>query len=326
MSCGTSLAVLSIAAAPAQKAARPRTSVTENARPPSGARGSAEPQEPASVTLPPGVMEAEPYRHLSDQREGCSVWAAPCEILFCRDLQESRMGTTSVPNLSRPDADAIFDALLIGQGAVWRNPAPVALVVEEAERARIETAAQRFARFAPLLRRLFPDKGWDGVIESALLDYAQPSAGLPTLRVKADHDLPMTGSIQARGGVYELLTSIERIAGDEALLERGDGLEKLLEPEEQPVRNLHSVAVASTNNLGYCVGLVARAIGLAAEIHVSSDAKAWKVDRLRALDAHNPGPLPPTHVGVPGREPQTQPTSLTVTPSGRESSKERLSK
>jgi D-serine dehydratase len=195
------------------------------------------------------------------------------------------MGTTSEPDSGLRDSAVIFEALRAGQGAVWRNPSPAALVVTDGERARIEAAAQRFDRFAPLLRRLFPKGGWDGVIASELLDYAAPPAPLSTLLVKADHDLPMTGSIKARGGVYELLAFIEKVAHDEVLLEPGQGLETLLEPEAQAVLSLHSVAVASTGNLGYSVGLVARAVGLAAEIHVSSDAKPWKVARLRALDA-----------------------------------------
>jgi len=195
------------------------------------------------------------------------------------------MDTTSELNAASVGAEAIFERLRADQTAVWRNPAPEPRVVDAAERAKIEAAAARFARFAPLLRRLFPQDGWDGVIRSALLDYRAPFAGLPQVLVKADHDLPMTGSIKARGGVYELLTFVEKVAYDEALLEPGEPLEKLLEPQAQAVLNLHCVAVASTGNLGYSVGLVARAMGLAAEIHVSSDAKPWKVARLRALDA-----------------------------------------
>lgn len=149
----------------------------------------------------------------------------------------------------------------------------------------IQRAADRFARFEPLLGRLFPDQGWNGRIESELLAYAEPPAGLANLWIKGDHALPMTGSIKARGGVHELLCYVERIARDEALLAPGQGLEALLEPEAQAVLNLHSVAVASTGNLGFSIGLVARALGLNAEIHMSIDAKAWKKARLRALDA-----------------------------------------
>lgn len=183
------------------------------------------------------------------------------------------------------EAQALFAKLRADEATVWLNPAGAELVVSQADRDQIQRAADRFARFEPLLRRLFPDQGWDGKIASELTPYVDPPAGLSTLWIKGDHALPMTGSIKARGGVHELLCYVERIARDEALLEPGDDIEKLLEPEAQAVLNLHSVSVASTGNLGFSIGLVARALGLNAEIHMSIDAKEWKKERLRALDA-----------------------------------------
>ena len=182
-------------------------------------------------------------------------------------------------------ADALLAALKAGGPAVWLNPTPTEPVVTPADLAEIQQAAARFARFEPLLRRLFPDEGWDGRISSALSPYEAPPAPLSALWVKGDHALPMTGSIKARGGVHELLCYVERIARNEALLGPGDPIERLLEPAAQAVLNLHAVSVASTGNLGYSIGLVARAMGLNAEIHMSIDAKAWKKARLRALDA-----------------------------------------
>ncbi|MDP1618071.1 D-serine ammonia-lyase [Phenylobacterium sp.] len=195
------------------------------------------------------------------------------------------MGRDNDPARAHDAADHLFTQLRGGQPAVWLNPAVADLGVSAADLDEIQRAADRFERFEPLLSRLFPGEGWSGRIESELFAYAEPPAGLTNLWVKGDHALPMTGSIKARGGVHELLCYVERIARDEALLAPGESLEALLEPEAQAVLNLHSVAVASTGNLGFSIGLVARAMGLNAEIHMSIDAKAWKKARLRALDA-----------------------------------------
>lgn len=182
------------------------------------------------------------------------------------------------------EAEPLFEALRRGEAAVWLNHDSRA-VGGERDRAEVARAAARFERFAPLLRRLFPDEAWDGRIVSKLTIYDDPPAGLPLVLVKGDNALPMTGSVKARGGVHELLCYVERIAASEGLLAEGDSLERLAEPDVRSVLGLHTVVVASTGNLGFSIGLVGRALGLNAEIHMSSDAREWKKERLRALDA-----------------------------------------
>ncbi|WP_172272887.1 D-serine ammonia-lyase [Caulobacter sp. RHG1] len=195
------------------------------------------------------------------------------------------MGSQAKQTKVDDQAALLFARLRAGASTVWLNPAVSALNVTQSDRDEIQCAAERFARFEPLLRKLFPGQGWDGRIVSGLAPYADPPADMADTWIKCDHALPMTGSIKARGGVHELLCYVEKIARDEALLAPGEPIEALLEPQAQAVLNLHSVAVASTGNLGFSIGLVARALGLNAEIHMSIDAKEWKKERLRALDA-----------------------------------------
>ena len=104
--------------------------------------------------------------------------------------------------------------------------------------------------------------------------------------VKCDHDLPVTGCIKARGGVYEVLWYAECIAIRSGLLRPGDSYSVLAGPEARAILSQHTVAVGSTGNLGFSVGMMARALGLNAEVHMSSDAKEWKKERLRRINAN----------------------------------------
>jgi D-serine dehydratase len=177
-----------------------------------------------------------------------------------------------------------------GVPTVWRNPAlkPAADVLPTLplQRGDIEAAQARWRRFAPLLARLFPElAAAGGRIDSALLEIQGKFAAAVLgregpLLIKADHDLPLTGSIKARGGVYEVLWYAEQVAAEIGLpadyAALGDASWR-----ERFAR--HTVVVGSTGNLGFSVGVMARALGFAAEVHMSSDARTWKKDRLRGL-------------------------------------------
>lgn len=86
--------------------------------------------------------------------------------------------------------------------------------------ADVADAEQRLARFAPYLAAAFPEtQPTKGIIESELvaipamqlaLDrrYGQTLGG--RLLLKKDSHLPISGSIKARGGIYEVLTHAEK--------------------------------------------------------------------------------------------------------------------
>lgn len=183
------------------------------------------------------------------------------------------------------DSLAAIASLVRGEAAVWLREPGLGLAVDAAPLTieEVEDARARFIRFEPVLSTLFPSGGWDGQIRSELIAY--PGSGAPNLLVKCDHALPMAGSVKARGGVYELLCHVEELALRRPLISPGQSLEALLTPESLAVLEARRIVVASTGNLGFAVGLVARALGLQAEIHMSHDAKTWKKDRLKSIGA-----------------------------------------
>lgn len=150
--------------------------------------------------------------------------------------------------------------------------------------AAIEQARKRFRDFRAPLAALFRGEDWDGEIRSDLIDWPA-QAGSPHILVKADHNLPVTGSIKARGGLHELLAFLEYAARREGLLGTANDYAKLAEPGAVEAFSHYRVSVASTGNLGYSVGLVGRTFGLGVTVHMSRDAKSWKKDRLRKLGA-----------------------------------------
>lgn len=151
-------------------------------------------------------------------------------------------------------------------------------------------AERRLSRFAVLLARLFPElRNCGGLIESPLypapaLKFAMSvqSEQAGNWFVKADHMLPVAGSIKARGGIYEVLLHAEELALRHALIDSHDDLIRL---DSRAVRKFfaqHQVIVGSTGNLGLSIGVMAAALGFQAIVHMSADAKAWKKERLRA--------------------------------------------
>ncbi|GGX86113.1 D-serine ammonia-lyase [Vogesella alkaliphila] len=184
--------------------------------------------------------------------------------------------------------DTLPAALRLAQPLLWHNPsllpAADALAACAYGRSDIEAAIARWQRFAPLLARLFPDSvAADGRIDSPLL--SQPDACGQPLWVKADHALPITACIKARGGVYEVLCHAEELAQAAGLLPAGSSYTVLAEAPARELFAQHRILVGSTGNLGYSVGVMARALGLQVEVHMSHDAKEWKKQRLRALGA-----------------------------------------
>ncbi|WP_192892140.1 D-serine ammonia-lyase [Vibrio bathopelagicus] len=155
----------------------------------------------------------------------------------------------------------------------------------------IHDASLRLKRFAPYLAKAFPEtQVANGIIESELIDiplmksvledhYQLPIKG--RLMMKKDSHLPISGSIKARGGIYEVLTHAEKLAIEAGLLSESDDYSKLLEPEFRDFFKQYSIAVGSTGNLGMSIGIMSAKLGFTVSVHMSADARAWKKNKLR---------------------------------------------
>ena len=193
------------------------------------------------------------------------------------------------PSSAPTDLQAsIIESLQSAKPTLWAGRGAKEQSTHDISPQQVQEAVLRFERFAPLLMKLFPElTASGGRIESPLLQVPKmqqalqlpPEAG--QLWLKADHSLPVAGSVKARGGVHEVLEYAENIALEHGLLADGDYLQ-LASDAARSVFAQYQVAVGSTGNLGLSIGVMASALGFKAAVHMSADAKEWKKQRLRA--------------------------------------------
>lgn len=156
----------------------------------------------------------------------------------------------------------------------------------------IQQASDRLVRFAPYLAHTFPDtESAKGIIESDLVSISKMKAQLAKtynvtidgpLLLKKDSHLPISGSIKARGGIYEVLVHAEKLAIDAGLLSITDDYRKLAQPDFTRFFSQYRIAVGSTGNLGMSIGIIGAKLGFSVSVHMSADARQWKKEKLRA--------------------------------------------
>lgn len=182
------------------------------------------------------------------------------------------------------------------QETTWFNPAvaPVAQALGDVGLTAVDVAdaSARLTRFASYLRRAFPETQCsDGIIESDILPVPQLQQllgerygrALPgALWLKRDSHLPISGSIKARGGIYEVLKHAEDLALAANLLTLDDDYAVLDSDKARAFFGQYKIAVGSTGNLGMSIGIMGAALGFQVTVHMSADARQWKKDKLRS--------------------------------------------
>ncbi|MGE6165068.1 D-serine ammonia-lyase [Aeromonas rivipollensis] len=189
----------------------------------------------------------------------------------------------------------LVQSLIALEPVTWFNPNATTLAVGlpyvGLDGNDVADASARLARFAPYMCDAFPEtRVSKGILESEIAAIPAMQATLNErygveltgkLLLKKDSHLPISGSIKARGGIYEVLTHAERLAIKAGLLCEEDDYRKLFTDEFRQFFGQYSIAVGSTGNLGMSIGIMSAKLGFTVTVHMSADAREWKKRKLR---------------------------------------------
>lgn len=189
----------------------------------------------------------------------------------------------------------LVQSLIALEPVTWFNPNATTLAVGlpyvGLDQNDVADASARLARFAPYMCDAFPEtRASKGILESEIAAIPAMQATLNArygveltgkLLLKKDSHLPISGSIKARGGIYEVLTHAERLAIKAGLLCEEDDYRKLFTDEFRQFFGQYSIAVGSTGNLGMSIGIMSAKLGFTVTVHMSADAREWKKRKLR---------------------------------------------
>ncbi|MFQ2281652.1 D-serine ammonia-lyase [Aeromonas dhakensis] len=189
----------------------------------------------------------------------------------------------------------LLRSLIALEPVSWFNPKATTLVEGlphvGLDGSDVADASARLTRFAPYLCEAFPEtRANKGILESKIAAIPAMQATLNQrygvevtgrLLLKKDSHLPISGSIKARGGIYEVLTHAEQLAIKAGLLCEEDDYRKLFTDEFRHFFSQYSIAVGSTGNLGMSIGIMSARLGFRVTVHMSADAREWKKRKLR---------------------------------------------
>ena len=190
----------------------------------------------------------------------------------------------------------LLEKLRLLQETCWNNPnrRPFAEAISgcQVTMEDVLDASGRLDRFAGYFRVAFPEtQPLKGIVESPLRQIPAMQAVLEQdqdvkipgkLFLKMDSHLPISGSIKARGGIYEVLYIAEKIALERGALNITDDYAKFNTPQLRELLSEYSIAVGSTGNLGLSIGIMSASLGFRVTVHMSADARQWKKDLLRS--------------------------------------------
>lgn len=171
--------------------------------------------------------------------------------------------------------------------SAWMNPnvgsADAALAALPLTRTDVDDAEARLERFAPFIKKVFPETAADrGLIESPLTEIEHMRAWLNEnegaqlagkLFLKRDSDLPVAGSVKARGGCYAVLKHTEDLALANRLVEMRDDYSVFATRAFRNFFSQYELHVGSTGNLGLSIGIMGAALGYRVTVHMSADAR-----------------------------------------------------
>lgn len=190
--------------------------------------------------------------------------------------------------------DNITDKLKRKSEIIWINPHREC--VGEREKinghgfVELKAAQNRLMRFMPYIAKVFPETAdRKGIIESELISISgmkellnERGADIKgNLLLKKDSDLPISGSVKARGGIYEVLKIAETLAVNNHMLHPTENYEKLDSEEFRNFYKKYTIQVGSTGNLGLSIGIAGSKLGFKVIVHMSCEAKQWKKDMLK---------------------------------------------
>lgn len=190
----------------------------------------------------------------------------------------------------------LMNKIIATQEVFWTNPNYNSFnaIVEKLPLTQqdVKDAEERLKRFAPYIAQVFPEtKKSNGIIESPVVKISKMKSKIEEmynveipgkLLMKCDNQLAISGSIKARGGIYEVLKHAEDLAIAKGILNVNDNYLIFNSDKFKELFSHYSIAVGSTGNLGLSIGIMGARLGFKVYVHMSADARKWKKDLLRS--------------------------------------------